>query len=147
MSRMLDKTVSKWISFIVTTGLFGALWYIVEIYMPSNEIIIDNADKYTETTVGLILAFLPVVLSILWSILKKRYLWIWGVIALFVHQAFIAMVPTGAAPDLIPYLVYAAISYVSCVIAICMDRGDKFDLDFGSGGNDNNDPCPHGQCY
>lgn len=144
---MLDKTISKWISFLVTTSLFGLLWYIIKIYLPTNGIIIDNADKYMETTEGLIITFLPVVLSILWSVLKKRYLWIWGVIALFIHQAFILAVPDAASPVLTPYLLYAVIAYVSCVVAIYMERGEKFDLGSASNSSDDSGTCPYGQCY
>lgn len=144
---MLDKTFSRLISFLITTGLFVYTWYIYKRDFPVSKMILDIKSVHS-----LMVYFLPVVLSILWSLLKKRYLWLLGVIsfiacAIFMNSGLPDFVPEILLPDFLPYLLYIVISYISCVIAIFMRRGEMLDLDFGSTTSSYIDPCPNGQCY
>lgn len=152
---MTNRTGFKWMAFINTSLLFFIEWYLAHGIVKEKMIIFESFDTYLGFDEGIVILLLPLILSIIWSIIKLRYLWIWSVLAFIL---FGTLTDVGSlalkAPNSWPFILYVAISYIACIIAICMDRGDRFHIDLGgSGGSGCNCDCNcdcdvcSGMCY
>ena len=153
---MTDRTGFKWLAFINTTILFFIEGYLAYEIVNKQTIVFASIDTYFSFGEGIIILLMPIFLSIIWSIIKLRYLWIWSVLAIIL---FVFIAATGnvalVTPNAWPFILYVAVSYIACFIAICMDRGDRFDIDLGSGGSGGSCNCDcncdcdscSGMCY
>lgn len=130
---MFKNVISKVFGFIVTTALFFSIAY----YMYSNEAYKMSAEVWEEffyNGANMLCVFGPVIIAILWSIIKKRYLWIWSVVAVFMY----GFCEGNDQIVLKAYLAYFLISYIVSTVAVIskIRRGGKG----GSGGGSSYNP-------
>ena len=113
---------SKWfraIAFILTTAAFGYLGWLLYDAIQTGFLFLNNDDSYTLEGV---LIMVPLALTILWSIIYHRYIWIGGV-ACVVLCAFInSGIGDVTSPEHIPLFVASvAVPYLLCSFGILHD--------------------------
>lgn len=142
----MDSSSVKKVGFIITTVLFAAIIFVM--YFPG---ILTDVIKLEQGTAGLILLgvmyALPLLLSIVWSALKSRYLFVVPLLVLLVIGAAVIVIERAVGQGIV--LAYIIIAFISCAIAICMDKGERFK--FLSSGSSCYRSCDcdscHGMCY
>ena len=119
---MTKKPLFKVIATLITSALFGYLIYmLIDSVKTGLFFVSENTKEVVITAISLMCG--PIVLSIIWSIIKKRYLWLLAILNLFVC-AFIGSA-FGEEPTMSHAYVYGAmvvVPYLLCLVMILKEK-------------------------
>lgn len=117
---MTSKPVFKVIASLITTALFGYLMYMLADAVITGLFFQDT----TETTIlGVIVAIAPVILTIVWSIIRKRVLWLLSIVNLIVSAVIgAAMGEEITYNHAFAFGLMIFVPYILCLIMILKEK-------------------------
>ena len=120
---MTNKGGFKFISFLITTVLYGGLGYFLYYSIKNGDLFLDNSKSFI---IESIIILSPLVLSIIWSIIEKRKPWIGGVATIIICTLLNEIVGGTVTRKHIPlYILSITIPYIFCICAIFKGRERK----------------------
>ena len=127
---MTNKGGFKFISFLITTILYGCLGYILYYSIKNGDLFLDNSRSFI---IESIIILSPLVLSIIWSIIEKRKPWIGAVLTIVLCTFLNSLIGEKVTREHIPlYILSLAIPYICCICAIFRGRERKRSSSYSS---------------
>lgn len=119
---MTSKPTFKIVFATIITGIFGYLMYMLVDSVRTGFFFVDETDQKVLIS-GIAMMCGPIVLAIICSIIRKRFLWIWAVVNLFL----LAMVGGGFGDEttMAHAYVYGGMILVPYILCMIMILGEK----------------------
>lgn len=128
VSSSTSKTGFKIVSALVTTAIFGFIAYLLLMYA---EYLLAAALGATSSlpiindafVIESIIVFVPIVLAILWSIIRRRKIWIGALLTMFACTVINGMIGEDTTPSHIPlFIAMVTVPYLLCLFAILKEK-------------------------
>lgn len=118
---MTSKPIFKAISAIITTILFGSLMFMLVNSVTTGSFFDDSSKK--NTILATVLMIAPIVITIIWSIIRRRYYWALSIVNLFVCAIIgAAMGEKTNTGHAYVYALFIIIPYIFCLKMILKEK-------------------------
>ena len=128
--KATSAPVFKLISALITTAIFGFFGYLIYGYAEYLLTVFAGGEASlpvfsSATLIEAILIIAPFVISIVWSIIRRRKIWIGSLITIIACTIINSTIGDDTTPSHIPlYIAVVAVPYLLCLIAILKEKKD-----------------------
>ncbi len=120
---MTSKPIFKAIASVITTILFGILMYIFVDAVKTGLFFDDDSPK--STIFAVVIMLVPIVITIIWSIIRRRYYWALSFVNLFVCAIIgSAFGEETKIEHAYVYALFIIIPYIFCLKMILKEKKD-----------------------
>lgn len=120
---MTNSKFFKAIAFLITTAVFFSLGFYLYSAVESEEFFLNDGDSYT---LEALVVCVPLGLTILWSIIRHRYIWLGAVACLLICTFVSNGIGEDTTPAHVPvFAASIAVPYLLCTYGILFDKKES----------------------